>query len=117
VTRNETRRTQRLADLIREEVSRLLITEIKDPRIGMTTVTDVEVSPDIRTAKVFYTVGGGAARRSETQRGLESAVGFIKSNLAAVLTIRRVPELMFIYDGSLDYGEKIDKILDGLKKE
>jgi ribosome-binding factor A len=117
VTRKETRRTQRLADLIREEVSRLLITDIKDPRIGMTTVTDVEVSSDIRTAKVFYTVGGGAAERSETQRGLESAAGFIKSSLAAALTIRRVPELTFIYDNSLDYGEKIDKILDGLKKE
>lgn len=83
----------------------------------MTTVTDVEVSPDIRTAKVFYTVGGGASVRTETQRGLESAAGFIKSTLAATLTIKRMPEITFVYDTSLDYGEKIDKILQELKEQ
>ncbi len=111
------RRTERLADLIREEVSRLLIKEIKDPRIGMITVTGVEVSRDIRTAKVFYTVGADGTARKEAQKGLESAAGFIRSSLAAGLTIRRVPELTFIYDKSSDYGEKIDRILEELKKE
>lgn len=113
----DTRRVNRLGDLIKEEISSLLIREIKDPRIGMLTVTDVEVSPDIRTAKVFYAVGGDQKARDQVQRGLESAVGFIKTAIAHNLTIRRVPELVFIYDKSLDYGEKIDRILEELKEE
>jgi ribosome-binding factor A len=113
----DTRRVNRLGDLIKEEISSLLIREIKDPRIGMLTVTDVEVSPDIRTAKVFYAVSGDQKARDQVQRGLESAVGFIKTAIAHNLTIRRVPELVFIYDKSLDYGEKIDRILEELKEE
>jgi ribosome-binding factor A len=113
----DTRRIDRLGDLIREEISSLLIRDIKDPRIRMLTVTDVEVSRDIRTAKVFYTVGGDQRAKDETQRGLESAVGFMKSALAQNLTMRRVPELVFIYDKSLDYGQKIDRILEDLKEE
>jgi ribosome-binding factor A len=113
----DTRRIDRLGDLIREEISSLLIRDIKDPRIRMLTVTDVEVSRDIRTAKVFYSVSGDQRAKDETQRGLESAVGFIKTALAQNLTIRRVPELVFIYDKSLDYGQKIDRILEDLKEE
>lgn len=113
----DTRRIDRLGDLIKEEISSLLIREIKDPRIGMLTITDVEVSRDIRTAKVFYAVGGDRNARKETQKGLESAVGFIRSALAQNLTIKRVPELTFIYDTSLDYGQKIDRILEELKEE
>ncbi len=113
----DTRRVDRLGDLIREEISSLLIRDIKDPRIGMLTVTDVEVSPDIRTAKVFYSVSGDQKVRDETQRGLESAVGFIKTAIARTLTIKRVPELVFIYDKSLDYGQKIDRILEDLKEQ
>ncbi len=107
----------RVGDLIREEISSLLIRDIKDPRIGMVTVTGVEVSRDIRTAKVFYTVGGDRKSRQEAQRGLESAVGFIRSAIARNLTIKRVPELTFLYDESLDYGQKIDRILEQLKEE
>jgi ribosome-binding factor A len=113
----DTRRIDRLGDLIKEEISTLLIRDIKDPRIGMITVTDVEVSRDIRTAKVFYSVGGDNAARKQAQRGLESAVGFIRSAIARNLTIKRVPELTFIYDKSLDYGQKIDRILEELKEE
>ncbi len=83
----------------------------------MLTVTGVEVSRDIRTAKVFYAVSGDEKSRKETQRGLESAVGFMKTAIAHNLTIRRVPELVFIYDKSLDYGQKIDRILEELKEE
>ncbi len=113
----DTRRIDRLGDLIKEEISSLLIRDIKDPRIRMLTITDVEVSRDIRTAKVFYSVGGDQRAKAETQRGLESAVGFIKTAIAHNLTIRRVPELVFIYDESLDYGQKIDRILEDLKEE
>jgi ribosome-binding factor A len=113
----DTRRTERIGDLIREEVSRLLITETKDPRIRMTTITGVEVSRDISTAKVFYTMSGDRVARQETQKGLTSAAGFMRSAIAHKLTLKRMPELIFIYDTSLDYSEKIDKILDDLKEE
>ena len=83
----------------------------------MLTITDVEVSRDMRTAKVFYTVGGDTNARREAQRGLESAVGFIRSAVAHNLTIRRMPELTFVFDTSLDYGQKIDRILEELKEE
>jgi ribosome-binding factor A len=113
----DTRRIDRLGDLIKEEISNLLIRQIRDPRIGMLTVTDVEVSRDMRTAKVFYTVSGDTNARREAQRGLESAVGFIRSAVAHNLTIRRMPELTFVFDTSLDYGQKIDRILEELKEE
>ncbi len=113
----DTRRIDKLGDLIKEEISNLLIKEIRDPRIGMLTITDVEVSRDIRAAKVFYTVSGDDNARREAQRGLESAVGFIRSSVAHNLTIRRMPELTFMFDKSLDYGQKIDRILEELKEE
>jgi ribosome-binding factor A len=113
----DTRRIDRLGDLIKEEISNLLIRQIRDPRIGMLTITDVEVSRDLRTAKVFYTVSGDDNARREAQRGLESAVGFIRSAVAHNLTIRRMPELTFVFDTSLDYGQKIDRILEELKEE
>lgn len=111
------RRPNKLGDLIREEVSKLLLIEAKDPRIGMVTVTDVEVSNDIKRARIFYNVTGDESEREKTQKGLESASGFIRSALANRLTIRRIPEISFIYDETLDYGEKIDKILMDLKEE
>ena len=115
--RGSGRRPSRLGDLIRQEVSRLLLMEAKDPRIGMVTITDVEVSNDIKRAKIFYNVTGDKSEREKTQKGLESASGYIRSTLANRLTIKRMPEISFVYDETLDYGEKIDKILTELKEE
>ena len=113
------RRIERLKDLILEEVSRILLLEVKDPRIGMVTMTGAELSPDIRVARLFYCVGKDADGSSvaDTQKGLESASGFIRSTLAANLNLKRTPEIVFVYDKTLDYGEKIDKILEDLKEE
>lgn len=93
--------------------------EVKDPRIGMVTVTGVELSQDIRIARFFYCVGKDAdgSLIKDTQKGLESASGFIRSTLAANLNLKRTPEIFFVYDKTLDYGEKIDKILEDLKEE
>ncbi len=113
------RRHERLKDLILEEVSRVLLLEVKDPRIGRVTVTGAELSQDIRIARLFYCVGKDVDDSSvaETQKGLESASGFIRSALAANLDLKRTPEIVFVYDKTLDYGEKIDKILEDLKRE
>ena len=110
-------RHERLQDLIMEEVSRLLLMEVKDPRVGMITITGAELSPDRRRARIFYNVGKIVKDTSivETQKGLSSASGFIRSSLASKLSLKRTPEIIFVYDKTLDYGEKIDKILSDLK--
>lgn len=97
----------------------MLIMEVKDPRIGMVTVTGVKLSQDIRRARIFYNVGKTEddSLIRETQKGLESASGFIRSSLASNLNLKRTPEIVFVYDKTLDYGEKIDKILKDLKEE
>ena len=111
------RRPERLSDLIRAEVSQLLIDGIKDPRIGMVNITEVDVSPDIKRAVIYYNIIGDRSGRAETQKGLESAAGFIRTTLARTLTIKRMPELSFAYDTSLDYAEHIEKVIDDLKRE
>lgn len=108
------RRAYKLADLIKEEVSRLLLKGVKDPRIGMITITDVEVSNDIKRAKIFYSVVGNSSQREDTKKGLQSASGFIRSRLAHNLTLKKIPEITFSYDETLDYGEKIETIFRDL---
>ncbi len=100
-----------------EEVSRLLLTVVKDPRVGMITVTGAVLSSDKKRVRVFYNAGKIVDDISieETQKGLSSAAGFIRSSLASKLNLKRTPEIVFEYDKTLDYGEKIDKILSDLK--
>ncbi len=116
---SSTWRHERLQDLIMEEVSRLLLLEVKDPRIGMITVTGAVLSPDKKRLRVYYNTGMGCDDFTimETQKGLSSASGFVRSSLASKLSLKRTPEIIFEYDKTLDYGEKIDKILSNLKDE
>ena len=108
-----------MQDLIMGEVSKLLLLEVKDPRIGMITVTDAVLSPDKKRLRVFYNVGKVVDETSieDTQKGLNSAAGFVRSSLASRLSLKRTPEIIFEYDKTLDYGEKIDRILSDLKDE
>ena len=109
----ETRRTQRVSDAIRHEVADILQRQVKDPRIGFVTVTAVEVSADLRVARVFYTVLGSA--RDETLKGLRSAGPFIRRELGRRLRLKAVPEVRFEYDESTDRGFRMDEILEGLR--
>lgn len=104
-------RKDRVADAIREEISALLSRGLKDPRIGFVTITDVEVSPDLRQAKVFYSVVGADAERSATQKGLESATGFVQSHVGKRLGLRNTPLIEFRYDASLERGARIEQLL------
>lgn len=104
-------RKNRVADAIKEEVSDLLRRGLKDPRVGFVTVTDVEVSPDLRQAKVFYSVVGSEAERAATQKGLESATGFVQSRVGKRLRLRNTPLIEFRYDESLERGARIEKLL------
>jgi ribosome-binding factor A len=102
------RRRERLASVIEEVVSELLQREIRDPRVGaMTSITRVEVSADVRQAKIYVSVMGDEATRRETMRALEHATGFVRSKLGEELTIRHVPAITFQLDRSIEQGDEV----------
>ena len=107
-----TRRTERINDLLREEISALLRREVKDPRVGgLVTVTEVDVSPDLRQAKVYVSVLGTDEEKTSTFRALAAASRFLQRELRKRLTIRRVPELSFVADDSIERGARILELL------
>jgi ribosome-binding factor A len=107
-----TRRTERINDLLREEISDLLHRGVKDPRIsGLVTITEVDVSPDLRRAKVFVSVMGTDEEKASTFRALDAAAHFVRRELGKRLTIRRTPELAFLPDDSLERGAHILALL------
>jgi len=108
-------RSQRVGEAIHHEISQLLIRGLKDPRIGFTTITGVEVTPDLRMAKVYYTVIGDDACRQASAAGLNSSIPFIRQQLGRALRLRFVPELRFEYDQSVDYGNRIEELLREVK--
>jgi ribosome-binding factor A len=113
-----TRRTERLSDQLREEISSLVLRELKDPRIGgLVTITEVEVSPDLSHAKVFVSVLGSADEKKSTLRALGAASGFLQRALRQRLTIRRVPELAFVSDESMEHGQHILSLLDQARED
>lgn len=102
-------RSDRVAEQIQRELADLLQFEVKDPRVSMVTVTEVEVSGDMAHAKIYYTAPEGTA---ELQKGLEKTAGFLRSQLAKRLLLRTVPQLHFSYDASIDRGMHIAKLID-----
>lgn len=106
------RRTQRVNELLRERLSELLLRDLKDPRIhGLVTITAVEVSPDLRTARVFVSVLGNSQEREATLQGLRSAAGFLHRALGG-LSLRRAPELTFVADDSMERADRLLRLLD-----
>lgn len=106
----EFKRYHRVAEQIHKDISALLLQGVKDPRIGFVTITGVEVTPDLSLAKVFYTVMGDEQAKKQTQKGLQSAMGHIRRTIGANLKLRRVPELRFEYDSSLEYGNRMEDL-------
>ena len=109
-------RATRVADLLKEEISGMLCKEVKDPHIGFITITDVEVSKDLKHAQIFYTILGDEQQAEESANALNRVSSFIKKQLGKRLRMRYIPEIIFKYDHSLAYGTKIDHILDSLKE-
>jgi ribosome-binding factor A len=109
-------RSDRVSDVLHREICRLLFKEVKDPRLGFITVTGVEVSRDLKLAKVFYTLLGSPDQAQESSRALQRITPFIKKQLGKVLHMRSIPDISFRYDHSLEYGTKIDRILDSLRE-
>ena len=108
------KRADRVAALIKEEVGRLLIREVKDPDIGFVTITKVKVSDDLRYGKIYYSVLGDQAKQEAAQHGLSRAQAFIRSHIGQRLDIRFVPEIQFVYDDSAAYAEHIELLLKKL---
>lgn len=105
-------RLRRVADQIQRELSGLLRSELKDPRVGMVTLTGVEVSPDLAHAKIFFTVLGNADSLDQTASGLKRAAGFLRSQLGTRLKLRMIPELHFVHDASVERGIRLSQLID-----
>lgn len=103
-------RGARIADQIQRELAELIRTEVRDPRVGLVTLTGVELSRDQSHAKVFFTVLG--ADGEGALEGLGHAAGFLRSELARRLTTRKVPELHFAYDESVERGVRLSRLID-----
>jgi len=109
------KRSERIGELILAEIADLLTREIKDPRIGFVTFTRVEMSDDLRHAKVFVSSFGTEPEQARMLQGLSSATGYIRRHLGRALHLRYTPELSFLLDDSLEHGAKIAQILRQLR--
>lgn len=108
----QAQRLRRVEDQIQRELSEILRSQLKDPRVGMITLTAVEVSPDLGHAKVFFTTLAQAQALSQTEEGLRRAAGFLRSALGQRLKIRNIPELHFQYDASVERGMRLAHLID-----
>jgi ribosome-binding factor A len=105
-------RSLRIADQIQRELADLIRNELKDPRVGMLTLTAVEVSHDYAHAKVFYTTLRNESDNFLISNGLEHAAGFLRSQLSHRLKLRVVPQLHFVYDNSIERGVRLSQLID-----
>lgn len=114
-------RPERVGEQIHKEIAQLMMHGIKDPRVASVTVTGVEVSRDLSVAKVYFTVLDEENERKDAERGLKSVAPYLRRQLGQVMRMRFIPELRFIFDKSIGYGQKIDNLLrqvqDDLKDE
>jgi ribosome-binding factor A len=104
-------RPQKLGDQIQRELSDLLQRELRDPRVGMVTITSVDVSPDFSHAKVFFTIFE-KENLPETSVGLKRSAGFLRSQLARRIKLYTTPELRFVYDESVERGDRLSRLID-----
>ncbi len=106
------RRPQRLALQIQQEVSLMISRDMKDRRIGFVTVTGVQLSPDLRHARIFVSSMGSETEKEESLQALNHATGWIRHELGQRIRTRFLPEIVFLTDTSQDYGERIDTLID-----
>lgn len=109
-------RPARVGDQIRQELSELLARHVRDPGVGFITITEVKVSPDLQVARAYYTTLGDEAARGHTRKALERATPFLRREIGQRLRLRRVPELHFHFDESVERGDRIERILQDLHK-
>lgn len=105
-------RSQRVAEQVRRELAELIRLEVKDPRVGMISLTDVEISPDFSHAKVFFSSMRGEEGLQDIQRGLRNASGFLRRELGKRIRIHTLPELHFLFDKSVLEGSRLSALID-----
>lgn len=105
-------RTLRIAEQIQREIAELIRLELKDPRVGMVTLTDVEVSADYAHAKIFFTTLGTSDQIEAASAGLNHAAGFLRHELGQRIKLRSIPQLHFIYDESIERGMRLSRLID-----
>lgn len=110
-------RSERVQEALRQEISKIVHEEIKDPRIGFITITKVELTKDLRHAKVYFSILGDAKDNSKALQGLNSAKGYIKNIVADRIKLRFVPEIAFKVDESLHYTQEIFDLLNRIRNE
>lgn len=111
------RRTERVAALIQTVLGEFVQKKLKDPGLGFITFTAVDITPDLKLARVFYTVLGKEKEREESQRALERAAGFLQHEIAVELKLRFTPKLTFHFDETLEEGIRIERIIEKLHTE
>jgi ribosome-binding factor A len=110
-------RPDRVGEQIRQELSQLLLSVVHDPGIGLITLTRVKVSPDLQLARVYYTIMGDDRAREETKRALGRATPFLRRQIGSRIRLRRVPELQFQFDESVEAQDRLERILLELEAE
>lgn len=110
-------RVEKVQELIKQEMSKMILSELKDPRIGFVTVTQVEATADLKSAKVYLSLMGSDEQKAATWEGLQRALGYMRSQIGQRIRLRLTPELTLHLDKSLDYSEHIQKLLQKIKTE
>ncbi len=110
-------RVEKLQELMKQEISQIILRELKDPRIGFVTVTQVELTGDLRNAKIYVSIMGNEKQVKDTLKGLNSSMGFIRREVGHRIRMRVTPELTLALDKSLDYSAHIQELLLKIQKE
>ena len=111
------RRPNKVGGVIQEEISRMLLREIKDPRIGFVTITRVRVSKDLRSVKVYFSVLGDQSAQADSLKGFNSATGFMRRELGRRLRLRYVPDIVFSFDPSLEHMGRLAELIQEIHEE
>jgi ribosome-binding factor A len=110
-------RPERVAHQVQMLLGELFAQGMRDPRIGLVTITGVKMSPDLREARVYWAVHGDEEQRKHTERGLNSARGFLRREIGAALKLRIVPDVHFTYDEAIDRGDRIEQLIKQVHEE
>ncbi|KYZ77250.1 ribosome-binding factor A [Anaerosporomusa subterranea] len=110
-------RIEKVQEFIKQEISQIILTDLKDPRVGFVTVTRVEVTGDLQHAKIFISLMGSPEQKESTLQGLQRALGFMRTEIGKRLRLRMIPDLALAVDESLDHSVRIQKLLDEIKQD
>jgi ribosome-binding factor A len=107
-----TNRPQRVAELLKRELAKLIPQTVRDPQVGQVTLTHAKVAPDLKSARIYFTLLAGAAKAKETEKALNHAAGFLRHELRDIVILRAIPQLRFYYDESVERGARLTSLIN-----